>query len=122
MVGVSLQIGRARVEVQVQGLTTNIDGRQEQSGVFLGVSRNSTGGVAASSSSSGRGHVLALLGEGNESLLDHKVFLDLEVVLPEHLPHGSSAIGSGRMSPVDLPRNFEGTFLETPLACRGGNG
>lgn len=115
----SLQIRGARIKVQVEGLSANVDGGQEQGGIVGRVSGNcstrvTTGATGSSSSSSVV--ALCLLGEGDEAILDHKVLLDLEVVFPKYLPHGSRTIGASGMGLVQLPGNLEGTFLETPLA------
>jgi hypothetical protein len=65
-------------------------------------------------------HVLVLFGLADVAFLGHGVFLHLEVVLPEHLPHGNHAIKTSRVGPVQLPWDLEGSFLKPSSTDWGG--
>jgi hypothetical protein len=111
MVGVCLQIRRARVKVQVQCLTTNIDWRQKQRSVLLRSGHDSARLVGSGGAGSGIGSVsfstLALLLLVDETLGRDELCSRLQVVLPEHLPHSSHSIRARGVGLVQLPRDLE---------------
>jgi hypothetical protein len=111
-----VQIGRARVEVKVQGLTTNVDWREEESGILLG-SRNNSASLVCCGGLRSRPILSAfiLLCQANHSLFCY-VLSRFEVVFTEHLPHGSHSIGTGGVSSVQLPWDLERTFLNVSPA------